>query len=80
MSGRNFGKRHTRWTNKRPRNNRATKDERQKELEAPSKNTNLEIWHNIGNHYWNKLLLSLEKNFHEEIDLESYHKERFLVP
>jgi hypothetical protein len=23
----------------------------QKELETPFKNTNLEIWHNIGNHY-----------------------------
>lgn len=30
----------------------------QKELETPSKNTNLEIWHNTGNRYMNKLLLS----------------------
>jgi hypothetical protein len=31
MSGRNFVRRHTRWINKRPRNNRATKDEHQKD-------------------------------------------------
>jgi hypothetical protein len=43
----------------------------QKELEAPSKNTNLEIWHNIKNYYWNKLLLSQNQSF-QKIELESY--------
>jgi hypothetical protein len=26
----------------------------------------LEIWHNIENHYWNKLLLSQNQSFHED--------------
>jgi hypothetical protein len=53
---------------------KAIHSDEQKELEAPCKNKNLKIWHNIGNHYWNKLLSSKNKKFHEEIDLESYHK------
>ncbi len=38
----------------------------QKELEAPSKNTNLEIWHNTGNRYKNKLLLSQNQSFYKD--------------